>query len=118
MKDYKKAEINFEDKIAKDYNLKLSVAENIPSEQMNNWYNKLKVFVSYPTKNAGFNLCWIEALASGVPIVLGNEEGIGIKNAKKNWKKLTWEKNVNKLEEVFNMYVGYAYKEHLRGIVK
>ncbi|MHA1880870.1 MAG: hypothetical protein ACTSYG_10790 [Candidatus Heimdallarchaeota archaeon] len=84
---------------AKGVNCELSIAENIPPEKMNEWYNRLKYFASYPSKEAGFNLCWIEALAAGVPKVLGNENGIGITKAKENFQEFTWENNVDKLLE-------------------
>ena len=83
--------------LAKKYKLKPTIAKNIPSEKMNEWYNSLKVFVSYPNKMAGFNLCWLEAKAAGVPVVLGNERGIGIKKIEKDWKNLSWENHVKKL---------------------
>ncbi len=56
--------------------LKLCVAEGIPPEKMNGFYNKCKVFVDIP-RTAGFNLAWLEAMAAGVPIVIGNERGAG-----------------------------------------
>jgi len=62
--------------------LKLSIAENIHPDKMNEWYNSLKVFISKPTGVAGFNLCWVEAYRAGVPIILGNNNGIGIDNIK------------------------------------
>ena len=82
-------------KEAHHLNLKLSVAENIPPEDMNEWYNSLKVFASYPKYFSGFNLCWLEAKASGVPLILGNNNGIGIENVNKHFNKFTWENNVN-----------------------
>ena len=68
--------------LAKKLKLKPLIAENfsIPSDKMNEeFYNKLKIFVSLPPVTAGFNLCWIEAMASGVPVIIGNNEGIGNK---------------------------------------
>ena len=56
--------------------LKLCVAEGIAPEKMNEFYNKCKVFVDLP-RTAGFNLAWLEAMAAGVPIVVGNERGAG-----------------------------------------
>ena len=88
--------------MAEDHGLKLSIAENIPPEKMNEWYNSLKVFVSYPKSFTGFNMCWIEAKASGVPIILGNGNGIGIKKSLKSWKKLTWKNNVKELLRIIN----------------
>jgi len=112
-------------KICENTELKLSVAENIPVKKMNNFYNKCEVFVDLP-RTAGFNLAWLEAMAAGVPIIIGNDKGAGtilpfnkiqedkekvkeiekiIKNPKKinyrGWiikNKFTWEDKVEKLE--------------------
>lgn len=70
------------DKLAKRLKLKPLITRNfsIPFDKMNtNFYNKCKIFISLPPKTAGFNVCWIEAMAAGVPIIIGNEEGIGCK---------------------------------------
>lgn len=88
-------------RIAEKYKLNPTIAKDIPQEKMNNWYNSLKVFVSYPTRMAGFNLCWLEAKATGVPIILGNERGIGISKIEKDWKKMSWKNHVNKLLRLF-----------------
>jgi len=87
--------------MAKEKGLKLSIAKGIPTEKMNEWYNTLKVFASYPPGYVGFNLVWIEAKASGVPVVLGNENGIGIKKINEDWREMTWENHVDKLLEAF-----------------
>lgn len=68
--------------LSKKLKLKPLIIKNtsIKPENMNkDFYNKCKVFISLPPKSAGFNLCWIEAMAAGVPIIIGNNEGIGIK---------------------------------------
>ncbi len=67
---------------------------------MNKWYNSLKVFISKPSESAGFNLCWLEAKASGVPKIIGNDNGIGINNVHEKFKKLTWENNVNRFLQI------------------
>lgn len=47
-------------------------------EEMNSkFYNKCKVFISLPPEAAGFQASWLEAMAAGVPIVIGNNEGAG-----------------------------------------
>ncbi len=113
--------------LAKKLNLDPLVAEKfeIPFERMNrDFYNKCKVFISMP-QTAGFNLCWVEAMAAGVPIIIGNDEGIGWrlnidkigtkkelfmkakklkeKDYRKEIKKsgLTWESHIEKLLEVW-----------------
>lgn len=88
--------------MAKEYDLKLSVADKISPEKMNEWYNSLKIFASYPKNYAGFNMCWLEAKASGVLNIFGNENGIGIENIYKNFDKFTWENNVDKFLGVVN----------------
>lgn len=114
--------------LAKKLKLKSLIAENfsIPFDKMNEeFYNKLKIFVSLPPVTAGFNLCWIEAMASGVPVIIGNNEGIGnkiqidkVKSNKelfesvkkfkgKDYRKeieksgLTWKNYTNKLLEIW-----------------
>jgi glycosyltransferase involved in cell wall biosynthesis len=63
----------------KEFDMKASEAKGIPHEKMNEWYNSLKIFVSMPEPWVGFNMCWLEAMAAGVPIIIGNEAGIGKK---------------------------------------
>jgi len=114
--------------ISKKLKLKPLIAENfeIPFDKMNeNFYNRCQVFVSLPPITAGFNLCWIEAMSAGVPVIVGNNEGIGWKlnidkfKTKKeffnSFKKikankyrkeieksdLTWENHVGKLLEIW-----------------
>jgi hypothetical protein len=99
-RDYE--EINEEGfkRLGRENQLEPTIAENIPPEEMNEWYNSLKVFVSYPKWFTGFNLCWLEAKSSGVPKILGNENGIGIKNIEEHWKEMSWENHLNKLLKV------------------
>lgn len=114
--------------VAKGLKLKPLIAENfeIPFDRMNeDFYNRCEIFVSLPPKSAGFNLCWIEAMAADVPIIIGNNEGIGgklnidkfktkkelfesIAKLKKNGYReeieksdLTWESHVRKLLEIW-----------------
>jgi len=56
--------------------LKLLIAKNIPKNKMNEFYNRCKVFISLP-RNDGYNNSWNEAMAAGVPIIIGNWEGGG-----------------------------------------
>jgi len=111
-RDYE--EIDFEEivDLCNKEDLKLSVVKDVPPEKMNEWYNSLKVFVSKPKAFAGFNLCWLEALAAGVPDVRGNGNGIGITNAHNIWKTLTWEKNAKILDKEFYKLLPY---ERLKG---
>ena len=104
---------------------KFLVAENIPYEKMSDFYNKIETFISLPFYTAGFNMVWLEAMACGVPKVIGNDSGVGsvipinkvddfkdiedaIKNAKgKNYRKwlekskFTWERQTQDLIELW-----------------
>ena len=101
----------------------------IPEEKMNEFYNKCKIFINLTTPDAGFNLSWLEAMAAGVPIIIGNNNGAGpmfpfdkifslesleeelkkiLKHPKKinyrEWiveNKLTWDKVAENLIEIF-----------------
>lgn len=84
--------------LARQRGLKVSLAENIEPDKMNEWYNSLEVFISMPPEKAGFNLCWIEAFRAGVPIILGNDNGIGIDNIRD--KNLTIENQAKKINKV------------------
>ena len=99
-RDYERNDEISMNTIARKNGIELSIAENIKPEKMNEWYNSLKIFASYPKPFTGFNICWIEALASGVPDVRGNDNGIGITKAKSNFKKFTWENSVKQLMEI------------------
>ncbi len=114
--------------LAKLFKLKPLIAKNfsIPFDKMNSdFYNQCKVFVSLPPKTAGFNVCWIEAMAAGVPVIIGNEEGIGselpftkvkskkdlfnLKNIKEtdyySWlikSELIWKKHTQRLIQIFS----------------
>jgi hypothetical protein len=103
----------------------LIVAENVPYDEMSKFYNKLEMFISLPPKYAGFNMSWVEAMACGVPKIIGNSAGIGnkleidkfktenelVENINKlkskNYRKyiensdFTWEKHVSNLLRVF-----------------
>ena len=80
--------------------LEVSIAENIPPEKMNEWYNSLNLFVSCPPEYAGFNLCWLEAKLAGVPLVLGNDNGIGVEMINHFSEKFTFKDHIDKLLEV------------------
>jgi len=79
--NWKTNDYNYEKikKAVKDANKKLFVAENIPYKQMPKFYQKLECFISLPPKCTGFNMSWIEAMACGVPKIIGNNAGIGSK---------------------------------------
>jgi glycosyltransferase involved in cell wall biosynthesis len=56
---------------------KFIVAEGIKYEDMPKFYSSIGAFISLPPPSTGFNLSWIEAIACGVPQVIGNDYGIG-----------------------------------------
>ncbi|MFC1710684.1 glycosyltransferase [Nanoarchaeota archaeon] len=119
--------------IATRTGLKPITAKNIPINKMNEkFYSKCKVFISLPPQ-AGYNNVWNEAMASGAPIVIGNDRGAGtmlpfdkvnkgenrvekitkiVKNPKKiNYRKwlidngFSWKENANKLLRYFKKNV-------------
>ena len=109
----------------KKLDIPVLIAKGISPEKMNEFYNKLKIFISLPPKAAGSALSWMEAMAAGVPIIVGNNYGEGfnfpidkieclsdientILNAKeKDYRKwliennFSWKTHVNKLIKVF-----------------
>ena len=111
--------------IGKRVNLPILIAKDIPPEKMNEFYNKLKVFLSLPPRASAGALSWMEAMAGGVPKIMGNNEsegylypidkienykdiGTAIINSKKRdyrkWLKehdFNWKTHVSKLIKVF-----------------
>src|SRR3989344_6342131 len=101
------------EKIAIENNLKLSIAKGIPSNKMNEFYNKCKVFISVPPQ-AGYNNSWNESMAAGVPIVIGNNKGGGtmlpLNRISKN------EDNVKRINEIIKNPKKINYRKWLRDI--
>lgn len=111
--------------IGKRVNLPILIAKDIPPEKMNEFYNELKIFLSLPPRASAGALSWMEAMAAGVPKIIGNNESEGyrypidkienynnIENAIINSKKrdyrkwleknnFTWKNHVDKLIKVF-----------------
>ncbi len=106
---------------------RLIVAKNIPKEKMPEFYRKLEAFVSLPPSYASFGLVNLEAMASGIPKIIGSNLGGGhllpitkienfrnnlslaIKNAQKRdyrgWirkNNFTWKRHTEKILEIFN----------------
>lgn len=106
---------------------KFIFTDNAPDEKMPDFFRQLESFISLPPKHSGFGLVYLEAMASGVPKIIGNNYGGGkmlpitkvedykdigeaILNAeKKDYRKwildnnFTWEDAVEKLEKIFEM---------------
>jgi hypothetical protein len=111
--------------LGKKLKMPVLVAEGIPPEKMNEFYNKCEVFLSLPPKQAGCQLSYMEAMASGIPRMVGNKNGEGfkypfekvedfkdietaIKNSKKrDYRKFiidkgfTWEEQANKFMKIW-----------------
>ena len=110
----------------KNMKKKFIIAEGIEKEKMPEFYNKIEFFIIIPPKYTGFNLVWLEAMASGVQKIVGSNSGIGEKlpitkiedyegdiekailNAKKRdyrkWildNRFTWKDAADKLINVF-----------------
>ena len=64
---------------AKSLKKRLFIAEKILPEEMPEFYNKIEMLISLPPSYTGFGLTWLEAMASGVPKIIGNRFGIGKK---------------------------------------
>lgn len=62
---------------AKELGKNLIVAKGRPHNEMPKFYNKVETFISLPPNYTGFNLVWVEAMASGVKKIVGNNAGIG-----------------------------------------
>lgn len=111
--------------IGKRLNIPVIIAKNVPPEKMNEFYNKCKIFLSFPPRASAGALSWMEAMAAGVPKIIGNMESESylfpidkvenlkdienvILNAKKrDYRKwltkndFSWKSNVNKLAKIF-----------------
>ncbi|MFH1311218.1 MAG: glycosyltransferase [Nanoarchaeota archaeon] len=111
--------------IGKRLNIPLIIAERTIPMNMNEFYNKCKIFVSLPFKEAGGGVTYMEAMAAGIPIIVGNMYAEGykfpfdkienfknleeaIKNSKKRnyrkWmeeSKITWKEHTEKLIKIF-----------------
>jgi hypothetical protein len=108
----KRTEKNTEEQVkrlAKALKMPLLVATKIPFNRMNEYYNKCKIFVSLPPVDAGFNLCWFEAMAAEVPMVIGNNEGAGIKLPIKKVEK------IGEIEKIKFKSDGKFYRKWLKG---
>jgi len=99
------------DEIAELSNLKPMVIRNLPHTEMNGFYNKCKVFISLPKKRVGFNNVWAEAMASGVPIVIGNDHSVG-----KSWpiEKVYSEDKVKEIENIITNHKHLDYGKWLK----
>jgi len=119
--------------LGKKIHIPVLIAENIVHDKMNEFYNKCKIYVSLPPKGAGGALTYMEAMAAGVPRIVGNMYGEGykypfekiedfddleeaIKNSKKRdyrkWmknSKITWKKHAEKMIKIFTIHK--IYKE-------
>lgn len=79
---------------------KLIIAENISHEKMPDFYSRIDTFVSLPPHYAGFNLVWIESMASGVPKIIGNGAGIGNKLPITKVENFGWNESLSEKEKI------------------
>lgn len=79
---------------------RIKVARGIPFERMNFFYNQCSIFISLPPPDAGFNLCWLEAMAAGVRKIIGNRYGIGEKLPITKVEEFGWEKANSRKEKI------------------
>ncbi len=115
------------EEISRKSKLPLLIAKGFKHEEMNDkFYSRCKVFISFPPSAAGFQASWLEAMAAGVPIVLGNENGAGeiqafdkVKNVHniaeivkkiKNPKKIGYKKWIKEND--------FTWKRHARELIK
>jgi glycosyltransferase involved in cell wall biosynthesis len=70
---------NIIQKACKELEEELIIAEGLNEKQMNEFYNKIEIFISLPPTYTGFGLVWLEAMAAGVPKVIGSNSGVGEK---------------------------------------
>lgn len=111
--------------IGKNLKIPVLIIEKVPHNQMNEVYNKCKIYVSLPPKKAGGGVTYMEAMAAGIPRIIGNMYAEGykfpfdkvenfknleeaIKNSKerdyRKWMKdsrITWKAHTEKLIEIF-----------------
>jgi glycosyltransferase involved in cell wall biosynthesis len=60
--------------IGEKIKIPILIAKDIPHEKMNDFYNKCEIFLSLPPRNSAGALSWMEAMAAGVPKIIGNNE--------------------------------------------
>jgi glycosyltransferase involved in cell wall biosynthesis len=108
--------------------MKLIEAKGISLDKMPGFYDSVDIFISLPPKTTGFNLVWLEAMASGKPTI-GNKWGIGevlpidkvrdnepseiaekVKSVRyKNYRQwikeheMTWKKHVDEMIKVYEL---------------
>jgi glycosyltransferase involved in cell wall biosynthesis len=102
------------EEIAKKLRLPLLVGEGFTHEEMNDkFYSKCKVFISLPPPSAGFQASWLEAMAAGVPIVVGNKNGAG---EIQPFDKIPdgEEKNIEEIIKIIKSPKGKNYREWIR----
>jgi len=104
---------------------RMIIAKDRPQEEMVHFYNQIETLISLPPSFTGFGLVWIEAMACGVPRIIGNNFGIGselpidkvedygsiekvlLNSKKRDYRemlgdKFSWGKNVNTLVEIWD----------------
>ena len=112
-KETEEIDENFIKEVSKLAKLKYVVAKKIPLNKMNEFYNKCGIFISMPDSSAGFNNVWAESMAAGVPIVIGNDKGLG-----KYWPYERIRKNKDKISETLRIIRQGNKKNYRRWLIK
>lgn len=122
-------------RLGKSLGLPVLIGEGFLPEEMNEkFYNKCKIFLSLPPKQAGCQLSYMEAMSSGIPKIIGNNNGEGFKypfeklesfrdiesainnSKRRNYRNfivkenLTWENQANKLMELWSLNLSRSKK--------
>lgn len=91
---------DFMKNLGKELNISYIIAESLTPEQMNEFYNKCKVFVSFPPERSGGGNVITEAMAAGVPIVISNDNC-----PRPNWPhyRVNEKDNKKKIEQILKI---------------
>ncbi len=110
--------------IGKKLNIPILVAENIPHEKMNEFYNKCKIYVSLPPREAGGGVTYMEVMAAGVPRIVGNMYAEGYKfpfDKVENFGNNLEEAIRNSEERNYRKWMkdsGITWKKHTEELIK
>jgi len=97
-------------KAVKSSGKRFFTAENLSPMEMCKFYNEIEIFISLPPKYTGFNMVWLEAMASGVRKIIGNNAGIGKKLPITKIEKFGWHDSLTeqRKEKIIKMAIENA----------
>jgi len=106
---------NFIKILSKKIKIPYLIAEDIPPEKMNEFYNKCKIFLSFPPERSGGGNVVTEAMAAEVPIVISNDNC-----PKQNWLhyRVNEKRKRKKIEEILKIVKNPKPKRDFRGWLK